>query len=156
VYFSFHYKRDVWRAYIVRKSGYYKETEEAAGFWDHSLIEKAKTDKDSVIRKMINQGLYGTSVTAVLIGNETWKRKWVNYEIEQSFNRCNGILGIYIHNLKNNSKVRDKKGKNPFNYHYTPENICFSDFFNCYDWKYDKGSEFFRDWVEEAAKDAGR
>ena len=40
----------------------------------------------------------------VLIGAETANRPWVKYEIEQSIARKNGLLGIYIHRLKDLNK----------------------------------------------------
>lgn len=36
----------------------------------------------------------------VLIGEDTAKRKWVKYEIKKAWNEGKGVLGIYIHNLK--------------------------------------------------------
>ena len=33
----------------------------------------------------------------VLIGQQTWLRPWVRYEIAESIRRKNGLLGIYIH-----------------------------------------------------------
>ncbi len=37
----------------------------------------------------------GTSVTCVLIGSQTANSRWVKYEIEQSIEKGNGLLGIY-------------------------------------------------------------
>jgi hypothetical protein len=48
----------------------------------------------------IDDQLQSTSVTVVLIGQETASRKYVNYEIEQSHSRGNGLLGVRIHNMK--------------------------------------------------------
>jgi len=48
---------------------------------------------------MILKHLEGTSVTVVLIGLQTASRRWVQYEVEQSIRRDNGLLGIFIHHL---------------------------------------------------------
>jgi hypothetical protein len=64
VFFSFHYQRDVWRANVVRNSGVVIGSA-AAGFTDGSLWEEAKRKGDAEIKRMIRQGLEGTTVTLV-------------------------------------------------------------------------------------------
>ena len=84
VFFSFHYERDAWRASQVRNSWVTKPDREAAGFWDAAEWEKVKKQGDAAIKRWIDKGLEGTSVTVVLIGTETCSRKWVRYEIQKS------------------------------------------------------------------------
>ncbi len=83
VFFSFHYEQDVWRATNVRNSGKV-DAAAAAGWNDASLWEEAKRKGRAEIERLIDDGLRGTSVTAVLIGAETANRPWVKYEIEKS------------------------------------------------------------------------
>ena len=116
VFFSFHYERDIWRANVVRNSWVTKPDREAAGFIDAAEFEKLKKKGDLAIKKWINSQLEGTSVTAVLIGRETYLRRWVRYELIKSFDKINGLLGIYIHKIKDESKKIDVKGENPFDY----------------------------------------
>jgi hypothetical protein len=116
VFFSFHYERDVWRANIVRNSWVTKGNFESAGFIDAVEFEKIKRKGDESIERWINEQLEGTSVTVVLIGSETYLRDWVRYEIIKSFDRGNGLLGVYIHNIKNQFEMTDIKGLNPFEY----------------------------------------
>lgn len=78
VFFSFHYERDIWRAGVVRNSWRTKPDREAAGFFDASIWEEAKKKGDAAIRRMIDDALKNTSVTAVLIGNQTANRDYVN------------------------------------------------------------------------------
>jgi hypothetical protein len=158
VFFSFHYERDIWRASIVRNSWLTKDRE-AAGFWDASLWEEAKKKGDEAIKKMINDGLKNTSVTAVLIGKETSDRKWVRYELRQSFDRGNGMLGVYVHNIKDKDGNTDDKGNNQFGEIGKDANgnsIYFWQRYKIYDWKNDNGYQNFGHWVEQAAKDAGK
>ena len=158
VFFSFHYERDIWRANVVRNS-WVTQDREAAGFWDASLWEEAKKKGDAAIKQMIDQGLRGTSVTAVLIGTETSSRKWVNYEIEKSHEKDNGLLGVYIHNIKDNNGNREIKGKNPFsNFYVTRQGrrVYFTEIYSTYDWIQDDGYNNFGNWVESEAVDAGR
>jgi hypothetical protein len=137
VFFSFHYQRDVWRANIVRNSGVVIGSS-AAGFRDASLWEEAKKKGDSAIKAMIDKALEGTTVTVVLIGAKTAGRQYINYEIEKSVERGNAIIGIHIHNIKNQNEETDEKGNVP------------SKMSNCkvYNWPFD--NEKFKEWVEAA------
>lgn len=159
VFFSFHYERDIWRANVVRNSWVTQDDREAAGFWDASLWEEAKKRGDDAIKRMIDKALEGTSVTAVLIGAETAGREWVKYEIKKSHENGNGLLGVYIHNIKDQDENTDTKGSNPFDNFYIEENgkrTYLSAIYPTYDWVNDDGYENFGDWVEEAAKKANR
>lgn len=117
VFFSFHYQRDIWRVNIVRNSWVTRDRE-AAGYWDASLWEKTKLQGEIALRRLIDDGLDRTSVTAVLIGSETYARRWIRYEIVKSLERGNGLFGIHIHNIKNTLGQADLPGKNPFEYIY--------------------------------------
>ena len=90
VFFSFHYDRDVWRANQVRNCNVVAGAD-AAGFFDHSEYEEAKTRGSDGIKRMILRNLRYTSVTVVLIGTETASRPWVKYEIAQSIAQQNGL-----------------------------------------------------------------
>ena len=141
VFFSFHYQRDVWRASIVRNAGVV-DAQAAAGWTDASVWEEAKKKGDDAVKKLINDGLLNTSVTVVLIGAKTSSRKWVNYEIERSIARGNGLLGIFIHMLKNQDEETDTKGDVP--------KLLLDKKVPCYTWDKEK----FGDWVEDAYKKA--
>ena len=116
VFFSFHYERDIWRVNQVRNSWVTKPNIEEAGYIDKADFEKLKKRGNLAIKRWINNQLIGTSVTVVLIGAETYIRRWVRYEILKSFEKGNGLLGIYIHKLKDEDKNQDRKGPNPFDY----------------------------------------
>jgi len=144
VFFSFHYQRDIFRANVVRNSWVTRERE-AAGFFDASLWEDAQTRGEAAIRALIDDGLKNTSVTAVLIGLQTASRPYVDYEIDRSIARGNGLLGIRIEKIRDISGDVDDAGPNPLPAGYP-----------VYLWNKDEGYENFGTWVEEAAKAAGR
>jgi hypothetical protein len=77
-----------------------KPDREAAGSVDAAEFEKVKGKGEDAIKRRILDQLEGAPVTAVLIGTETSKRPYVRYEIEQSYQRGNGLLGVHIFNLK--------------------------------------------------------
>ena len=158
VFFSFHYEGDIWRANCVRKSWVTQDGREAAGFWDASLWEKTKKEGDDAIKKMIEIGLNNTSVTAVLIGTETASREWVKYEIQKSYIRGNGLIGVHIYRICDQNGWSSSKGENPLDILGVTVNGKWkplSNRYKTYDWIVDDGYNNFKNWVEEAAKIAG-
>jgi hypothetical protein len=142
-FFSFHYERDVWRASIVRKSSQLKPDDISPEWIDASIWEEAKTKGPEALRKLIDNALLGTSVTAVLIGAQTSERKWVKEEITKSEARGNGLFGIYIHNIKDSQENTDTKGLNPLPPKYTT-----------YDWVNHDGYNNLARWVDDAHDEA--
>jgi hypothetical protein len=158
-FFSFYYKNDVVRAYQVRNSWVTKDDKEAAGFIDAAEFEKIEKDGDTGIKKWINNQLDGTSVTVVLIGSETSNRGYIKYELDQSWKKGNGILGIYIHQKKDLDGKTDTKGSNSFGPIFTNANDdkkYFFQRFETYDWVDDDGYNNMGKWIEAAAKKAGK
>ncbi|MBP5974172.1 TIR domain-containing protein [Brasilonema sp. CT11] len=159
IFFSFHYQRDIFRVNRVRNHYLTKGGYHLAGYWDHSLWEEVKKEGDLAIKRMINTGLKNTSVTVVLIGAQTAERRWVKYEIEKSYERGNGMLGIYIHNMKCVTGSSDVQGRNPFDNFFTEvnnQNIYLSQIYPTYNWVYDDGYNNFSTWVERAAIAVGK
>lgn len=158
VFFSFHYERDVWRAGQVRNSWVTKDRE-AAGFWDAASWEEVRKKGEEEIKKWIRKQLDGTSVTVVLIGAETSSRDYVKYELEQSWKRGNGILGIYIHQMKDKDGKTDTKGNNSFGSIFTSpddDKKYFFERFSTFDWIDNDGYNKLGGWIEAAAKKAER
>ena len=116
VYFSFHYRRDIWRANQVRNHWVAKDNRREAGYFDGSLWEKARTEGKAKVKQLINDGLLGSSVTCVLIGKETYQRHWVDYEIFRSIEYGMGVFGVFIHSLKNEYGHTETQGPNPFSF----------------------------------------
>ncbi|HYG53111.1 MAG TPA: TIR domain-containing protein [Flavobacteriales bacterium] len=201
VFFSFAYD-DVknFKVNVVRQSWLLNKENT---FVDGSIWETAKKKDPESLKKLINEGLNNTSVTTVLIGEDTANRTWVNYEIIKSFDRGNGILGIHINRIKGRTGLTTR-GQNPLDrlglkiaedgskiyffellknkwvpYNYLPvinnkqsntiyfgdswwsgnqwgESFRFSELFETYCWAFNEGYTNFSDWVEAAAKQAGR
>ncbi len=156
VFFSFHYQLDIWRVNQIRMAHIVEGTA-AAGFHDASIWEEAKAQGDDAVHRLINRGLEGTTVTAVLIGSETANRKYVKYEIDQSIERGNGLLGVYIHDLKDQRGYGTSQGDNPFDrLTWTRNQQKLSTTYRTYYWSRDSGYSNFGKWVEDAAIAAGR
>ena len=94
---------DVWRVNQVRNSWVTQGNYETAGFADAAEIEAVKRTTDGQIKNWITRQLDGTSVTCVLIGNQTSNSEWVTYEITESIHKGNDPLGVYIHDVKDSN-----------------------------------------------------
>lgn len=149
-FFSFRYAKDNWRAGIVRNS-YITQDRKASGFFDSADWEEVKKKSDLEIKKWIDKQLKGTSVTVVLIGEDTYGKKWIDYEITASHNKGNGMIGVYIHQLKDSDKKTSKKGKNPFlKWEFKKGDKVVT--YPVYDYIDDDGYKNMGTWIEEAAK----
>lgn len=111
VFFSFAYD-DVknFKVNVVRQSWLLKNKEDS--FVDGSIWEKSKIKGHDAIIKLIDKGFNNTSVTSVLVGEDTANRRYVNYEIIRSFEKGNGILAIHINRVKGRTGLT-ARGQNP-------------------------------------------
>ena len=143
VFFSFDY-RHVWKVNQIRSIPNIIGTA-GAGFQDASLWEEAKKKGENAIKKLIRYGLRNTTVTLVLLGAKTAGRKYINYEIDQSLARDNGLLAVQIHHLKDQNGDTDVAGA-------IPPKITTNGF-KAY--KY-RNTDALARWIEEAATIAGK
>ncbi|MEQ1935299.1 MAG: TIR domain-containing protein [Fimbriimonadaceae bacterium] len=109
-FYSFHFALDNWRASQVRNIGAIEGNPTAS---DNDW-EAVKRGGAPAIQRWIDDQLLGRGCTIVLIGSETAGRKWINYEIEKSWNDGKGVLGIHIHGLKDRNGMQSTRGANPF------------------------------------------
>src|SRR3989344_883643 len=112
VFYSFHYKPDCWRASTIRSVGAIEGNRPAP---DNDW-ETISSNGDEAIKKWISEQMKYRSCTVVLVGNKTADRKWINHEIVKSWNNKMGVVGIYIHGIKNSQGYIAEKGDNPFDY----------------------------------------
>jgi len=153
-FYSFHYKPDYWRASQVRKMGVIKGNKPVSDN-DWETVKKAG---DAAIKKWIKEQLKGKSVAIILIGEKTASRKWVKYEIKKAWKKGKGVLGIYIHNLKNSDGNKsDSKGNNPFKIKI--EGKSLSKIIKTYDPPHTQSKKVYKHidsnlkkWAEEAIK----
>jgi hypothetical protein len=154
VFYSFHYEEDNWRAAQVRNMGV---IEGNAPVTDNEW-EAITRGGDQAIQNWIDEQLNGKSCTIVLIGAHTAGRKWINYEIEKSWNDGKGLLGIYIHNLQDRDGRQSSKGSNPFDgFTMKRDGTKLSSIVKAYDPPYSLSTDVYAyikrnlaAWVEEA------
>ena len=158
-FFSFHYKPDSQRASQVRQIGSIEGNRPAT---DNDW-EAITSGGDDAIKKWIAGQIYGKSCTVVLVGSSTANRKWINYEIVKSWDDEMGVVGIYIHGLKNLDGNTSTKGDNPFDYiTHSPTKKKLSSIVKCYNpagsdskERYAWISKYLANAVEEATKIRG-
>jgi hypothetical protein len=158
VFFSFHYDRDVRRVVQVRNSWVVPAQREAQPFYDKAQFEEAKK-RAGGIEKWIEEQMKSTSVTVVLFGAETWQREWVLHELKRSHELKKGILAIDIHNLKDPQAGADVQGDNPLAYVPVRTSggvVTLSQLHRSYDWVRHDGRNNLPNWIEDAARAAGR
>ena len=158
VFFSFEYYKDNWRACQVRNMG---KVDGNSTFSDNDWEEvKLKTDKE--IKKWIDDQMSYRSCIVVLIGATTSTRKWVKYEIEKAYELGKGIVGIYVHGLKDKEGNQTTKGSNPFYNVFTDDGHRLSNYVTAYDtpyktspYVYDDIRNNIEDLIQEAIDNAG-
>ena len=89
--------------------------------------------EDSKFSHWIKEQMKYRSCTVVLVGKDTANRKWINYEIVESWNSGMGVVGIHIYGLKDNDGYITTKGDNPFDYiDYGDDGAKLSSIVKCY------------------------
>jgi hypothetical protein len=142
-FFSFDYKY-VWKVNQIRSMRNVISTS-AAGFEDASLWEEAIKKGDQEVYRMIDEALQDTVVTVVCVTQGTTDRKYLDYEIDQSLARGNGLVAVQIHHLKDQNGETGSAGNIP------PK--IQSNLFKAYKFI---NEEALAHWIEEAAKLAGK
>lgn len=151
-FYSFHYIPDNWRASQIRNMGVVEGNRPAT---DNDW-EEIKRGGDKAIQKWIDDQISGKSVAIILIGENTAGRKWIDYEIKAAWNSGKGVLGVFIHNLKDSDGNQSRKGKNPFD-NFNVSGTTLSSIVKSYDppfssstYVYDHIKENLDSWIETA------
>jgi hypothetical protein len=156
VFFSFHYA-DIMRVTQVRNSWRIRAGGDNQPFFDKARWETLKRTNPQGITRWINEQLDGSSVTVVLVGENTAYRKWVKYEIDQSVRKGNGLLAIRIHNVRHPQLGTSRPGPHPFEQlNLTSTGLPLTHYYYTYDWVQHDGYNNFASWVEAAARRAGK
>ena len=65
--------------------------------YDNSVRQEIDSENpDYVMRHIREDFITGTSCTIVLCGAETWKRKYVDWEIKATLDKSHGLIGVYL------------------------------------------------------------
>lgn len=128
IFYSFHYQNDVMRVQQIRNIGALEDNKPVApNEW-----EQIKRQGDNAIKAWIDTNMQYRSCAVVLIGSETASRKWVQYEIKKAWAGGKGVLGVYIHNIKDPRTGTCSQGTNPFRQFTLGDDKNFGDIIPCY------------------------
>lgn len=150
VFYSFHYDNDVFRVQQIRNIGAIEDNKPVeANRW-----EEIKKGGEAAIKKWIDDTMINKSCVIVLVGEETAKRRWVQYEITKGWNDRKGVVGIYIHNIKCLKNGKCNQGSNPFDGITFKDGRKLSTFVKCYNPNatdaYNDIANNLESWVDEA------
>ncbi len=93
VFISYHHENDQYWADSFSKT--YSSSYEV--FYDNSLDDKVDSDNYQYIYQKIREDhIQGSSISIVLCGAETWKRRFVDWEIRATLHHEHALLGIML------------------------------------------------------------
>lgn len=144
VFYSFHYQDDHWRVHQVRNMG----VVDGNVVFSPNKWEEVKQSGERGIQKWIDNSLLYRSCTVVLVGENTAGRKWINYEIEKSWNDKKGLVGVRIHNLKDQDSVQSNSGSNPFDGIDLKNGSRLSSIVKCYNPPYFDSQKVYA-WIKD-------
>lgn len=110
VFYSFDFDNDVMRVQQIRNIGTIEDDKPV----QPNKWEEIKRGGKVSIENWINNNIARSECVVVLVGANTYKSDWVNYEIKKAWDDGKGLVGIYIHNLKDPRYGISSQGINPF------------------------------------------
>ncbi len=114
IFVSYHHSNDQW--YYNEFSRIFSDTYEVVQ--DSSLDRGIDSDvPDYVMRRIRDNYITGTSSTIVLCGAQTPQRKYVDWEIKATLDKCHGLIGINLPSSMSNNNGVVVPGRFNDNYH---------------------------------------
>ena len=93
VFISYHHENDQYWANLMKNT--YADKYQI--FYDNSLDEEVDSEDSEYINRVIREDfIKGSSITIVLCGAETWKRRFVDWEIYSTLHHKHALLGIAL------------------------------------------------------------
>ena len=99
VFISYHHEKDQGWANLM--SSTYADKYEI--FYDNSLDDEVDSDDPDYINQVIREDyIVGTSITIVLCGAETGKRRFIDWEIYSTLHHEHALLGVVLSTVTKN------------------------------------------------------
>jgi hypothetical protein len=152
IFYSFHYAPDCSRAAQIRNMGVVEGNAPAS---DNDW-ESVKKGGDAAIQRWIDGQISGKSCAVLLIGENTAGRKWIKYEIKKAWDEQKGLVGIYVHRLKDLAGKQCSQGSNPFS-DFNIQGVSLASIVKAYNPSYYDSKDVYAHiknnlamWIEEA------
>lgn len=93
VFVSYHHEQD--QAYYDR---FVKLFADVYDIMTDTSIDRIIASDDTAYQQQVirEQHITGSSITVVLCGAESWKRRWIDWEIDMTLNKRHALLGIAL------------------------------------------------------------
>jgi hypothetical protein len=92
----------------------HSDSPQMRSFYDSSLWESRKSETEGALKRLIRDGVFGTSAVCVLVGTQTWFRRWARYEIARAVIDNRGLLAVHINSIcHHQTKAPHPFGPNP-------------------------------------------
>jgi hypothetical protein len=108
------------RVDLVRQHWLSKDDREDTGIFDGRNLQGFTLSGNAAVKRLIDGNLEHTLATCVLIGTNTWARRWVRYAIVESIQRGNRVVAVHINGIPDRSRRTKPAGRNPL------EHLAFS------------------------------
>jgi hypothetical protein len=83
-------------------------------FRDRSIWGKSKAQEPESLKALMRDAVIHSSAICVLVGTNTWKGRWVKYEIARAVADKRGLLAVHINGLNHHHRqTSDTRGYNP-------------------------------------------
>jgi MTH538 TIR-like domain (DUF1863) len=93
IFVSYHHRGD--QAYYDAFSNAFHDTYDVMR--DNSVDREIDSDDVEYVMRCIRENyITGSSCTVVLVGEKTWGRKFVDWEIEATLDKGHGLIGVYL------------------------------------------------------------
>ena len=112
VFLSYHFETDSSRADKIRRLN--KQNTHIV--FNEERWEDILKQSDVEIQEWIDKQLEQSDCLVVLIGEETAKKKWINYSIKRSYELDKGVVGIFVDRLLDEAGDPSERGEDPFHY----------------------------------------
>jgi MTH538 TIR-like domain (DUF1863) len=114
-YFAFTFE-DVMRVNDVRNMWRidHPDSPQMRSFYDSSIWEKSEARDPEALKNLMREAVVQSSAICVLIGTNTWKGRWVKYEIARAVVDGRGLLAVHINGINHHRRRSpDPHGYNP-------------------------------------------
>jgi antiphage defense system Thoeris ThsB-like protein len=115
VYFAFDFD-DLMRTNNVRQAWKIHHPGSALNrsFYDRSIWESRNIENDEALKGLMRGAIKYSSAVCVLVGTDTWRSRWVKYEISRAVVDERGLLAVHINGLNHiERRAPDPLGYNP-------------------------------------------
>ena len=116
-FFCFDYQDTIdMRVNIVNNQWLSDSTRESKGFIPQEKWFRAQQLGDEAIQSILDEEIVDSSVTILLIGTDTFSKKWVRYCIFKSLSLGHRVIGVHINSIQAKDNEIKELGMNPFDF----------------------------------------